>query len=64
MTALMAESLELKGSETVLEVGAGSGYAAAVLGMLAARVVAIEIVPAAGRAWRAKICAAPDTAET
>jgi protein-L-isoaspartate(D-aspartate) O-methyltransferase len=45
MTALMAESLALNGSETVLEVGAGSGYAAAVLGMLAARVFAMEIVP-------------------
>ena len=46
MTALMAESLELTGGETVLEIGAGSGYAAAVLGALAARVVSIEIVPA------------------
>jgi len=45
MTALMAEALELRGGETVLEVGAGSGYAAAVLGMLAARVIAVEIVP-------------------
>ncbi len=45
MTALMAESLELTGGETVLEIGAGSGYAAAVLGALAARVVSIEIVP-------------------
>ena len=45
MTALMAEVLELKGTETVLEVGAGSGYAAAVLGALAARVIAIEIIP-------------------
>ncbi len=45
MVALMAELLELTGAETVLEVGAGSGYAAAVLGALAARVVAIEIVP-------------------
>jgi protein-L-isoaspartate(D-aspartate) O-methyltransferase len=44
MTALMAESLELNGAETVLEVGAGSGYAAAVLGLLAARVFTIEIV--------------------
>ena len=46
MTALMAEELRLNGSETVLEVGAGSGYAAAVLAMLAARVVTIEFVPA------------------
>src|SRR6266508_4208754 len=45
MTAIMAESLRLTGTETVLEVGAGSGYAAAVLGSLAARVVAIEILP-------------------
>jgi protein-L-isoaspartate(D-aspartate) O-methyltransferase len=46
MTALMAEVLELDGSETVLDVGAGSGYHAAVLGALAARVISIEIVPA------------------
>jgi protein-L-isoaspartate(D-aspartate) O-methyltransferase len=45
MTALMAEVLELAGTETVLEVGSGCGYAAAVLGMLAARVVTVEIVP-------------------
>lgn len=44
MTALMAEVLELRGDETVLEVGAGSGYAAAVLGALAARVISVEIV--------------------
>lgn len=44
MTALMAQELELTGTETVLEVGAGSGYAAAVLAYLAARVVAVEIV--------------------
>ncbi len=45
MTALMAQELELDGTETVLEVGAGCGYAAAVLGALAARVVTVEIVP-------------------
>lgn len=44
MTALMAQELVLEGGEAVLEVGAGSGYAAAVLGALAARVVAVEIV--------------------
>jgi protein-L-isoaspartate(D-aspartate) O-methyltransferase len=44
MTALMAQELELTGTETVLEVGAGSGYAAAVLGALALRVVAVEIM--------------------
>jgi protein-L-isoaspartate(D-aspartate) O-methyltransferase len=45
MTALMAELLLLNGTETVLEVGAGSGYAAAVLGQLAARVIAMELIP-------------------
>jgi protein-L-isoaspartate(D-aspartate) O-methyltransferase len=45
MTALMAEVLELEGHETVLEVGSGSGYAAAVLGALADRVITVEIVP-------------------
>src|SRR3954452_3124618 len=46
MTALMAEVLELTGTETVLEVGCGCGYAAAVLGALAARVISVEIIPA------------------
>jgi len=51
MTALMAEVLELQGHETVLEIGAGCGYAAAVLGKLAARVITVEIVePLAQRA--------------
>lgn len=45
MTALMAQELELRGTETVLEVGAGCGYAAAVLAVLAARVITVEIVP-------------------
>jgi protein-L-isoaspartate(D-aspartate) O-methyltransferase len=45
MTALMAESLELRGTEHVLEVGAGCGYAAAVLGALAASVITVEILP-------------------
>jgi protein-L-isoaspartate(D-aspartate) O-methyltransferase len=49
MTALMAESLELRGTEHVLEVGAGSGYAAAVLGALAAQVTTLEILPKLAR---------------
>lgn len=55
MTALMAESLELEGHETVLEVGAGCGYAAAVLGALAARVIAVEIIPGLARMARANL---------
>ena len=55
MTALMAQELELDGSETVLEVGAGCGYAAAVLGALAARVVTVEIVPALAELARSNL---------
>ncbi|HWB85891.1 MAG TPA: protein-L-isoaspartate(D-aspartate) O-methyltransferase [Bryobacteraceae bacterium] len=49
MTALMAELLELTGNETVLEVGTGCGYHAAVLGALASHVYTIELVPALAR---------------
>jgi protein-L-isoaspartate(D-aspartate) O-methyltransferase len=45
MTALMAECLELRGTEHVLEVGAGCGYAAAVLGALAEQVTTVELLP-------------------
>lgn len=45
MTALMVECLGLTGTETVLEVGGGCGYHAAVLGSVAARVVSIELIP-------------------
>jgi protein-L-isoaspartate(D-aspartate) O-methyltransferase len=41
----MTEALRLSGSERVLEVGAGSGYQAAVLGRLAREVIAIELHP-------------------
>jgi protein-L-isoaspartate(D-aspartate) O-methyltransferase len=42
IVACMAQLLELRGDETVLEVGTGSGYAAAVLSRLCAQVVTIE----------------------
>lgn len=42
IVACMTALLELRGDETVLEVGTGSGYAAAVLSLCAARVVTIE----------------------
>jgi len=44
VVAAMTEALELEGTERVLEVGTGSGYQAAVLSHLAARVVSIERV--------------------
>jgi len=45
MVAMSVEALKLQGHETVLEIGAGSGYQAAVLSKLAKKVYAIEIIP-------------------
>ena len=46
IVAYMTEALKLQGGETVLEVGTGSGYQAAVLAEIAAHVYTIEIVTA------------------
>jgi protein-L-isoaspartate(D-aspartate) O-methyltransferase len=43
IVACMAEALALRGGERILEVGSGSGYAAAVLSLLAADVHGIEL---------------------
>ncbi len=45
IVALMTEFLNLKGNERVLEVGTGSGYQAAILGMLAEEVHTVEFIP-------------------
>jgi protein-L-isoaspartate(D-aspartate) O-methyltransferase len=42
IVALMTEALEVKAGEKVLEIGTGSGYQAAVLAKLGARVFSIE----------------------
>ena len=42
IVAFMTEALELEGGEKVLEIGTGSGYAAAVLGEVAGEVFTIE----------------------
>lgn len=55
MTALMSQSLELTGFETVLDVGGGSGYHAAVLGALAAKVYSIELIPELAEQARQKL---------
>jgi protein-L-isoaspartate(D-aspartate) O-methyltransferase len=44
MVAVMAQLLELKGTERILEIGTGSGYHAAVLARLAAEVYSVEIL--------------------
>jgi protein-L-isoaspartate(D-aspartate) O-methyltransferase len=45
IVALMIDLLKLTGNETVLEVGTGSGYQAALLGYLAGEVHSLERVP-------------------
>lgn len=52
VVALMAEALDLKPGERVLEIGAGSGYAAAVLSRLAREVFTVE--RHAPLAWEAR----------
>jgi protein-L-isoaspartate(D-aspartate) O-methyltransferase len=42
IVALMSAALKLRGGERVLEVGTGSGYAAAILGCIAAEVYTVE----------------------
>jgi len=45
IVAFMTQSLELTGTERVLEVGTGSGYQAAILSRLAHEVHTIELIP-------------------
>src|SRR3954447_21298928 len=52
IVALMIEAAEVKPGESALEVGAGSGYAAAILSQIADRVYAIERHAALGSAAR------------
>jgi protein-L-isoaspartate(D-aspartate) O-methyltransferase len=49
LVALMTDLIEPKAGDTVLEVGTGSGYQAAVLAELVAKVYTIEIVEPLGR---------------
>ncbi|MBF0371344.1 MAG: protein-L-isoaspartate(D-aspartate) O-methyltransferase [Magnetococcales bacterium] len=57
IVAVMAQLLELTGVERVLEIGAGSGYGAAVLSLLAKEVVAVErigeLLAGAKERWKA-----------
>jgi len=55
ITALMTSLAALEGKETVLEVGTGSGYQAALLGMLSARVISIERIPELAERARKKV---------
>ena len=44
----MTDLLEVDSRDTVLEIGTGSGYQAAILAQVAGEVHSIEIVPALG----------------
>ena len=55
IVALMIEAAGIGPSDRVLEVGAGSGYAAAVMGLVAAQVIAIERKPELAAAARERM---------
>ncbi|RMG00638.1 MAG: protein-L-isoaspartate(D-aspartate) O-methyltransferase [Planctomycetota bacterium] len=55
IVALMTQELELAGDEHVLEIGTGSGYQCAILGLLARSVVSIERIPELAATARRRI---------
>lgn len=55
MVAVMLETLRLKGTERVLDVGTGSGYQAALLSLLAREVVSVEVVSALASSAEARL---------
>jgi len=57
IVALMIAAAGVKAGDTVLEVGAGSGYAAALIGRIAEKVVAVERVSALARSARERLAA-------
>lgn len=66
IVAAICQALGMGGQETVLEVGGGSGYSAAVLAVLAKHVISIELVPelaASARLALADLGLGPDRVE-
>lgn len=55
IVALMTDLLMTRETDTVLEVGSGSGYQAAVLARLVRQVYSVEIVPALARAAKERL---------
>jgi protein-L-isoaspartate(D-aspartate) O-methyltransferase len=58
VVAYMTEALEVAADHSVLEIGTGSGYQAAVLAELARQVYSIEIVPELAKSARATLASA------
>src|SRR3954451_23484196 len=55
IVALSTDLLGLKGGEVVLDVGTGSGYQAAVLAEIAARVYSVELIPSLANEARKRL---------
>jgi protein-L-isoaspartate(D-aspartate) O-methyltransferase len=55
VVAAICQALRLEGDESLLEIGTGSGYSAAVLARLARQVISIERVPELGETARRKL---------
>lgn len=55
IVAFMTESLALRGEETVLEIGTGSGYQTAILARLAKKVFSAELEPTLAAGARARL---------
>jgi len=53
IVAYMTDRLQLEGCERVLEIGTGSGYQAAILGILAREVITVERLPVLSREAKA-----------
>ncbi len=55
IVALMTDLLDLDGDETVLEIGTGTGYQAAILAQLARRVYSVERIPELAASARERV---------
>ncbi len=55
IVAYMTAALEVKPGQRILEIGAGSGYQAAILATIGAQVYTIEIVPELGRSAASRL---------
>src|ERR1700747_2694481 len=55
IVALMTDLLDIKANDSVLEIGTGLGYQAAILAQLARRVYSIEIIEELGQAARQRL---------
>jgi protein-L-isoaspartate(D-aspartate) O-methyltransferase len=55
VVAAICQAMRLSGEEKALEIGTGSGYSAAILARLAARVVSVERIPELGQMARGKL---------